>query len=231
MEYQKRRAEDKHHETERRHTLLKEQALDITPLNGKNFLWTGKNVDQFEDEFSFKKIKVRGIFDHTKEIQVEKFLNGEKGVQIITPFYTHLSDKGEEQAILVNRGWVPQDFKDQRMHYGVNDGIEITGVLYRGDAKTKYSKPNDPLAHYYTRVDAYDFSVIDQLKNWEEASKFMIYQIDENEQTRQVLPSVPTADELTKWRISPQRHEAYANLWKSLTFGGIFANTLLWLYF
>ena len=37
-----------------------------------------------------KPVKIRGIFDHTQEIQVTKERNGEKGVDIITPFYTHL---------------------------------------------------------------------------------------------------------------------------------------------
>lgn len=39
------------------------------------------------------------------------------------------------------------------------------------------------------------------------------------------------ADDFSKWQISPERHEAYANMWKFLTFGGIFANTALWLCF
>jgi cytochrome oxidase assembly protein ShyY1 len=41
------------------------------------------------------------------EIQVENLRNGEKGVEIITPFYTHLNELGEECGILINRGWVP----------------------------------------------------------------------------------------------------------------------------
>lgn len=108
-------------------------------MNGKGFFWKDKNLDEVEDEFSFKKIKVRGIFNHMKEIQVEKYRNGEKGVEIVTPFYTHLNEKGEECGILVNRGWVPFDYKDMKLHYsGVTSG-EIVGLLYRGDAKTKYS--------------------------------------------------------------------------------------------
>ena len=52
---------------------------------------------------------------------------------------THLDGAGKEQAILVNRGWVPQDLKDQRLHY-TNDMMgTIRGVLYRGDNRTKYS--------------------------------------------------------------------------------------------
>ena len=59
-----------------------------------------------------KPVAVKGIFDHTREVQVEKMRNGEKGVDVITPFYTHLDANGKEQAILVNRGWVPLDLKD-----------------------------------------------------------------------------------------------------------------------
>ncbi len=215
-----------------RRSLLSQAAVDITPKNNDNFLWSKtKNLAEFENEYSFKKVKVVGIFDHSKEIQVEKMRNNEKGVEVITPFYTHLNEKGEACGILVNRGWVPLDFKDMKMHYtGVNSG-EIYGVLYRGDAKTKYSLQNEPTIQRYTRVDPYDFSLIDQLKNLDEASQFMLLQIDEDENTRQILPTAPIVDDFVNWRIKPERHEAYATLWKYLTFAGVFANTAMWLYF
>lgn len=153
-----------------------------------------------------KKVKVKGIFDHTREQQVEKELNGEKGVEIITPFLTHVNDKGEECGILVNRGWVPLDFKDLKMHYtGVNSG-EIIGFLYRGDTKFKYSGLNEPLNGRYTIVDPYDFSLITQMKNREEASQFMLLQIDNDPEHRQILPTAPSVETLTKWKISADRH-------------------------
>ena len=40
--------------------------------------------------------------------------NGEKGVDVVTPFYTHLSKSGQVQGVLVNRGWMPWDLKDFR---------------------------------------------------------------------------------------------------------------------
>ena len=107
-----------------------------------------------------KIVKIKGFFDHDKEQEVQKVQNGEKGVQIITPFYTHVNEKGEACGILVNRGWVPYDFKDMKMHYFSPSNGEIYGILYRGDNKTIYSKPNDPLVHEYTRVDPYDISLI-----------------------------------------------------------------------
>lgn len=51
------------------------------------------------------------------------------------------------------------------MHYtGATTGT-FTGILYRGDAKTKYSAPNEPTIDRFTRVDPYDFSLIAQMKN------------------------------------------------------------------
>lgn len=117
------------------------------------------------------------------------------------------------------------------MHYNGAGSGEITGILYRGDAKTKYSIPNDPTIDRYHRVDPYDFTLIAQMKNSDESSQFMLQQIDTSDETRQILPTSPTVDTFTDWKIKPERHEAYASLWKYVTFVGIFANTSLWLYF
>ena len=43
-----------------------------------------------------------GAFDHMREIRVPKVHKGEKGFDIIVPFYTHLNNKKEECGILVN---------------------------------------------------------------------------------------------------------------------------------
>ena len=44
-----------------------------------------------------KPVTISGIFDHEKEIQVEKLnFRGEKGVQVLVPFYTHLDANGKE---------------------------------------------------------------------------------------------------------------------------------------
>ncbi len=61
----------------------------------------------------------------------------------MTPLITHLNEKGEPCGILVNRGWMPEDLKWNNTHYYGAHG-EVTGLLYRGDAKTKYSHPNTP---------------------------------------------------------------------------------------
>ena len=63
-----------------------------------------------------KPVAVKGIYDHEREIRVEKTKNSEKGYQIATPFYTHLDKNGQACAILVNRGWVPYDLVNTKQH-------------------------------------------------------------------------------------------------------------------
>lgn len=165
-EYQNRRADDKDYETERRQKNLKNEPEDITPLNKRNHIWTGKDLDQFEKEWSMKPVAISGVFDHSREIQVAKTnFRGEKGVQVITPFYTHLDASGKEQAIIVNRGWLPEDFRYAKYHYSTAVAGKITGVLYRGDAKTKYWQPNCPQLEKYHNVTAHDCSLVMQLPN------------------------------------------------------------------
>lgn len=72
-----------------------------------------------------------------------KWKNGEKGVEVVTPFYTHLNNSEAPCGILVNRGWMPWDLRHFRYDRETNSSV-VRGVLYRGDAKTKYTQPNRP---------------------------------------------------------------------------------------
>ena len=107
---------------------------------------------------------------------------------------------------------------------------QLSGVLYTGDNEHKYSKKNSPTIEHYTQVRPYDFALISQLANQEEASQVMLHQIDFDSEKRQLLPTVPTKEELTSFRTSAERHAAYESLWRMVTFAGVFANTAVWLY-
>ena len=72
----------------------------------------------------------------------------------------------------------------------------IRGVLYRGDARTKYSKPNSPTIQNYTDVQPNELALIMQAPNREEASQMMLHMIDFDPERRQVLPTIPTTNEL-----------------------------------
>ena len=229
-QYQQRAREDKENETQRRSVSLNLAPVDITPKNKGHFLWSSsKNLDQFEQEWSMKPVSVTGIFDHSREIMVEKMYKGEKGAVVITPFYTHLDGQENPQAILVNRGWVPHDLRSMKLHQKTTKGT-ISGILYRGDALTKWSVANSPTIERYDVVKPSDIAAVDQLANYDEASQFMLHQVDFDEDARQELPTAPTVKDLQTFRVSAERHYAYESLWRYLTFAGVLANTAVWLY-
>ena len=58
----------------------------------------------------------------------------------------------------------------------------------------------------------------------------MLKMYDHDAEKRQLLPSLHTADELATFRVSQDRHRAYATLWTGLAYVGVLANTALWLY-
>ena len=116
-----------------------------------------------------KPVTLNGYLDHSKEFKVQKTHNGELGYEVVTPFYTHLNENDEPCAIFVNRGWLPKDLHKFRFDRNQEEA-RVRGILYRGDAKTKYSEPNSPFNNDYTNVWPEQFSVITRLANQEEAS-------------------------------------------------------------
>ena len=183
-EYQGRNKLDKQHEADRRRDLLGKEPVDITPANKGSFPWSQeKDLDKFENDWSMKPVKINGIFDHEKEFTVNRIYRGEKGVDVITPFYTHLGEDGTPHGILVNRGWVPTDLKDMRNHIYQTTG-SVTGVLTRGQPETKYSKVNTAMIQHFNHFRLYDFALLTSLKNREEASQFCLHQVDFDENAR-----------------------------------------------
>ena len=67
-------------------------------------------------------------------------------------------------ALLVNRGWLPWDLKDYRFDRRV-DVTKVKGVLYRGDNKTKYSKPNQVALSSFRSVQPDELALVAQIPN------------------------------------------------------------------
>ena len=126
--------------------------------------WGGKDLNKFAEEYNFKPVTMNGYVDHDREIQILKWKNGEKGVEVITPFYTHLNKQEQACGIMVNRGWMPWDLKDFRYDRN-NNNVQFTGVLYRGEAKTKYTKPNIPSQNQFNHADPAELAALCQLGN------------------------------------------------------------------
>ncbi|MEH6402268.1 MAG: SURF1 family protein [Sneathiella sp.] len=80
------------------------------------------------DEWGYRRVILTGTFQHDKEIHLfAHAVKGRKGFQIITPFIRS-DNKG---AVLVNRGWVPEEKKTAGSRKeGLAQGIvTISGVI------------------------------------------------------------------------------------------------------
>lgn len=75
-----RRANEKFHERERRKQLFSEAEIpDVTPRNGQRLPWTELTDERFDGEWSMRPVKLRGYFDQSASMHVEKVINGRAG--------------------------------------------------------------------------------------------------------------------------------------------------------
>ncbi|XP_064616107.1 surfeit locus protein 1-like [Liolophura sinensis] len=108
------------------------------------------------EEMQYRRIKVRGRFDHSKELYIGPRSNVQvesghgmmshthkSGLNVVTPF--RLSDR--DLTILVNRGWIPNDRKNPETRKGgqIEDEIELVGILRHTEKRPPFftkGKPN-----------------------------------------------------------------------------------------
>ncbi len=85
------------------------------------------NVSIDPAALEYRPVTVRGRFRHDKELHlIATTKRGNAGYQVIVPF-----DRADGGAILVNRGWVPTDKKDQatRREGLVEGEVTVTGLV------------------------------------------------------------------------------------------------------
>ncbi|KAK3767298.1 hypothetical protein RRG08_050849 [Elysia crispata] len=114
------------------------------------------NLDDLKN-MEYRKVKVRGTFDHSKELFIGPRTNANEpetmgsaraatvGVHVITPF--KLSDRTE--TILVNRGHVPFTARPQQLRQDgqIEGEVELVGVVRLSDKRNLFG--NDPLKDGY----------------------------------------------------------------------------------
>lgn len=98
--------------------------------------------EEFDDKWLYKPVKIRGLFDHEKEVFVSRTRDGDRAYEVITPLYTRVEKKtGDLHGIIVNRGRIPFEYKDSKMHLTPpNQEQEVEGVLFYSEGEDQYTK-------------------------------------------------------------------------------------------
>ncbi|KAG0254462.1 surf-like protein [Mortierella polycephala] len=127
--------------------LEERMSLDAIPLPRK------VNLNAIED-FEYRKVKVTGRFRHDQEILLGPRTrgDGQPGYFLITPF-----ERTNGSKILVRRGWVPREKKDQatRQEGLVEGEVTVEGLLRTGEQKASSLVPeNNPEKNEWYSLDA-----------------------------------------------------------------------------
>jgi len=75
-----------------------------------------------------------------------------------------------------------------------------------------------------------ELATLTQLGNSAEAGQFMFKALDLDPSHRTPMPDVDSPDDLQRFAIPAERHRAYEDMWNGLTYVGILANAMMWLY-
>jgi surfeit locus 1 family protein len=120
-------------------------------------------LDQDLYNMEYRPVKVSWTYDFSQEIAIiNQSYTNEWGVHLVTP----LRISGSDQAILVDRGWIPhQDYLSGEWSKFAEPGVvEVQGVLRRPQSKAEIGGRTDPTpAPGEARREAWNFVNIEQI--------------------------------------------------------------------
>lgn len=102
-------------------------------------------------EMEYAPVRVRGRFDHEREIHLFANYQGKPGYFIITPLI-----RSDGSAVLVNRGYTPVELKDRaRRREGLVEGeVEIEGLLRASRPRAPFAPDDQPEDNIWFTADA-----------------------------------------------------------------------------
>jgi cytochrome oxidase assembly protein ShyY1 len=165
-------------------------------------------------DWNYRPVKLTGRFDHSKEMLMMRTNGLTTGYKILTPFLIN-----EKCGLIVNRGWVPTTFKDQKSRKENSEVLEISGVLKPGDIPGSSTPENLPSLGEWHYVDLPHMAHLCGLSN-SEAKEWMLQEINW-QRNRELyegedLPELPVKavkSELLAFTIMPYTHATYATFW------------------
>lgn len=144
----------------------------LAGLNRTPIVLTGAPVDP--EALDHQRVIVTGYYDNDKNmIQRTQTYGGRAGIDLIVP----LQIAGSDQAVLVNRGWIPfDDFKPEaRAKYLVEGKVTVDGVARQAQQPPTRLAPSDPDPQPGAWHDAWFRIDIDRIQQQLEAPLLPIY--------------------------------------------------------
>ena len=224
---------------------------NCTPWTQMYFTWWRMPEQEWTTYHMFKPYYVIGQLDTSKEVLIprKKTINGVEhdGFDVINPLFCYEGGKLSMQAafaqedaikidraaLIVNRGWIPAQFRDKRsrpQEANTKKLVKITGCYFPGKGVHDYKVPNDPDANEWNNLCLEDIGIFWDLPNFDECKWYYFHAVQfKNEGTAGIdfpTPAIPdTKDDIInmhyKWNWKENSNQ---NVYRS--FGGISALSL-----
>lgn len=156
----------------------------------------------------YRSVIVRGTYDQAGEVALRNQASqGRPGVHLLTP----LVIAGSEQAVLVDRGWIPAEAAapDQWSRFDEPGPVEVRGVIRASRSRPDFGGVPDPPTTPGERLPAWNNVNVERIQQQVAAPLLPIYvqQAPDPAWTRMPARSTPDLD------LSEGSHLGYAAQW------------------
>jgi hypothetical protein len=234
------------------HYRFSQRVANMTPWKQQYFMWWRMPEQEFEVYHKFKPYFIVGQVDYTKEVLLprQRRVDGTlvDGYDVINPVYCYEGGRFsfkdafakkdpvsiERAALVVNRGWIPAQYKDKRsrpQEINTRKLVKIRGVFRRGKDIHDYKYPNNPDNNEWHNLCVEDIGIFWRLPNYDEMKHYYFEavdipgQADTTEEQASTYPIPKSIDELIEdhygWKLNQNLH-----LWAFRGFGSLAALSL-----
>ena len=160
-----------------------------------------------ELEFKFRRVFIKGEFDHKNEINlIGKTYEGNAGYHIVTPFILE-----NQKIIYINRGWVPKKYIDKsKREFSLIEGkTSLTGLIRMPQRKGYFVPENEPENGFWFTIKP------DEINNFLKINAEAGFYIDELNIDEKLKIPMPANGKIT----IPNNHLQYAITWYGIALG------------
>jgi surfeit locus 1 family protein len=169
----------------------------------------GSTLDADLLNMEYRAMIVAGKYDFSQQAVLRNQVwTNQPGVHLLTP----LVISGTNKAVLVDRGWIPQDdaAPDKRSKYDEPGTVTVRGVLRRPQVKPDFGGvPDPPLAPGQTRLDAWNIVNVERISQQVNVPMLAMY-IQQSPGTSQNAPPYPSEPQID---LTEGSHFSYALQW------------------
>lgn len=188
----------------------------VNEINEEQLELTADNLTLNFEEMEYRKVVVTGRYDFYQEVALRNQVwNDQIGVHLLTP----LIISGTNQAVIIDRGWIPQDayLTGDWSDFAEDGEVTVQGIIRRSQPQPDFGRITDQISNTENQLTSWN------LANIPEIAKQLPYNI---------LPIYIQQSPADEWTILPYRslsipeisegsHFSYALQW--FTFATILA--------